>query len=195
MIPGLVAGDTLVLAPGEYPRLTIANLAGAPGRCVTITGPAGDRPAVIFGEIGNKTVEIIDSSYIVVTNLVIDGRGIPGAGAASRHPSHRSRRQPDHWRRRDPADRWHYDQDPDLEVDHPANYDPLSRHCALSRRFRRHRAVHRRIEREQSGHGPDRLRHADQAPDRASGAARHAGRSTSHHHQIQRVQEKRAPVT
>ena len=65
MISGLVPGDTLVLAPGEYPRITIANLAGAPGRCIKITGPAGDRPAVIFGQIGNRTVEIIDSSYIV----------------------------------------------------------------------------------------------------------------------------------
>src|ERR1700719_674173 len=35
MLPGLVPGDTLVLAAGEYPRLTIANLAGAPGRCIT----------------------------------------------------------------------------------------------------------------------------------------------------------------
>jgi hypothetical protein len=91
MIGGLVPGDTLVLTAGEYPRLTIANLAGAPGRCITITGPAGDRPAVIFGEIGNKTVEIIDSSYIVVSNLVIDGRGLPGADGikalASPHPA------------------------------------------------------------------------------------------------------------
>jgi hypothetical protein len=91
MLLGLLPGDTLVLAAGEYPRLAIANLAGAPGRCVTITGPAGDRPAVIFGEIGNRTVEIIDSSYIIVTNLVIDGRGLPGADGikalASPHPA------------------------------------------------------------------------------------------------------------
>ncbi len=79
MISGLVPGDTLVLAGGEYPRLAVANLAGAPGRCITITGQAGERPAVIFGEIGNRTVEIIDSSYIVIGNLVIDGRGLPGA--------------------------------------------------------------------------------------------------------------------
>src|SRR5437588_12920174 len=92
-IPGLMPGDTLVLAAGEYPRLTVANLAGAPGRCITITGPAGDRPAIIFGEIGHRTVEIIDSSYVVVSNLVIDGRGLPGRGrhqgpgvAASCHP-------------------------------------------------------------------------------------------------------------
>jgi len=66
MIGGLVPGDTLVLASGEYPRLIIANLAGVSGRCITITGPAGDRPAVILGEIGNRTVQIIDSSYIVI---------------------------------------------------------------------------------------------------------------------------------
>jgi hypothetical protein len=91
MIPDLAPGDTLVLTAGEYPRLTIANLAGAPGRCITITGPAGDRPAVIFGEIGNKTVEIIDASYIVVSNLVIDCRELPGADGikalASPHPA------------------------------------------------------------------------------------------------------------
>lgn len=91
MIGGLVPGDTLVLAAGEYPRLIIANLAAVPGRCITITGPAGDRPAVIFGEIGNRTVQIIDSSYIVITNLVIDGRGFPGAdgikAVASAHPA------------------------------------------------------------------------------------------------------------
>ncbi len=44
-----------------------------------------------FGETGNKTVEIIDSSYIVVSNLVIDGRGLPGADGikapASPHPA------------------------------------------------------------------------------------------------------------
>src|ERR1700719_4382862 len=91
MIGDLVPADTLVLAAGEYPRLTIANLAGVPGRCITITGPAGDRPAVIFGKIGNRTVEIIDSNYVVVSNLVIDGRGLPGAdgikAVASPHPA------------------------------------------------------------------------------------------------------------
>ena len=79
VIPGLVPGDTLLLSPGDYPRLIIANLKGGPGRCITITGLAGDRPAIIFGEIGHKTVEIIDSSYIVISNLVIDSRGLPGA--------------------------------------------------------------------------------------------------------------------
>jgi len=91
VIPGLLPGDTLLLAPGDYPRLTIANLKGAPGRCITIAGMPGDRPAIIFGEIGNKTVEIIDSSYVVVSHLVIDSRGLPGSDGvkapASPHPA------------------------------------------------------------------------------------------------------------
>jgi hypothetical protein len=40
MIGGLVSGDTLVLAAGEYPRLIIANLAGVPGRA----SPLRDQP-------------------------------------------------------------------------------------------------------------------------------------------------------
>ena len=78
-LSGLAPGDTLLLTPGNYPPLKIANLSGAPGRCITITGMAANRSAVVLGEIGNKTVEIIDSSYIVVSNLVIDSRGLPGA--------------------------------------------------------------------------------------------------------------------
>ena len=79
LLQSLVAGDTLLLAAGEYPRLSIAGLHGMPGRCIGIAGPAGPRRATIVGENGHRTVEIVDSSYIVVSNLVIDSRGIPGA--------------------------------------------------------------------------------------------------------------------
>jgi hypothetical protein len=90
MISGLTPGDTLLLVPGNYPPLKLATLRGTPGHCIIITGSTGDRPAVILGESGNKTVEIIDSSYIVIRNLVIDSRGLPGAdgikASASAHP-------------------------------------------------------------------------------------------------------------
>ena len=128
---------------GRVPRLTIANLAGEPGRCIAITAAAGDRPAIIFGQIGNRTVEIIDFELHRPPQSGNRRPWSPWRGrhqgpgvAASCHTSHRSRRQPDHWRRSDPADRWHYDQDPDLELGHPPKYDPFSRYCALSRRFR-----------------------------------------------------------
>jgi len=91
MVSRLAAGDTLLLTPGYYGPLKIANLRGAPGHCITITGQAGNRPAVILGETGNRTVEIIASSYIVIRNLVIDSRGLPGAdgikASASPHPA------------------------------------------------------------------------------------------------------------
>jgi Right handed beta helix region len=79
LMTGLGAGDTLVLEPGVYRRLTIADLNGSPGRCITITGPATGPRAVIDGEPGYNTVEIIDSSFLVVAKLIIDSRGIPGA--------------------------------------------------------------------------------------------------------------------
>jgi hypothetical protein len=79
LLPQLVSGDTLVLASGEYPRLRIANIQGAPGRCITVTGPTENGRAVVFGEVGYRTVEILDSSYVILSNLVIDSRSIPGA--------------------------------------------------------------------------------------------------------------------
>lgn len=79
LLARLAPGDTLLLAPGEYPRLRIAGLHGAPRRCITITGPAGPGRATIVGEIGHRTVEIVDASYVVVRNLVLDSRNIPGA--------------------------------------------------------------------------------------------------------------------
>jgi hypothetical protein len=79
LIAKLTGGQTLLLAPGEYPRLVIANVHGDPGRCITITGPTGTRQATVLGEIGNSTVEIINSSYVILRNLVIDSRGVPAA--------------------------------------------------------------------------------------------------------------------
>src|SRR6516225_7254730 len=80
LIPALQSGDTLLLAPGRYTRLTIANLNGEPGRCITISGPTAGPRAVIAGQAGHNTVEIVDSSYIVVANLTIDSLGTGGDG-------------------------------------------------------------------------------------------------------------------
>ena len=59
LLPTLRPGDTLLLAPGPYRLLTIARINGAPGRCITITGPATGPRAVIVGAIGSNTVEIV----------------------------------------------------------------------------------------------------------------------------------------
>ena len=88
LLPALQAGDTLLLASGRYPVLTIANLNGAPGRCITVTGPTAGPRAIINGRIGHSTVEIVDSSYIVVSNLTIDSRGIGGDGIKAPRARH-----------------------------------------------------------------------------------------------------------
>jgi hypothetical protein len=88
LVPVLQAGDTLQLAAGQYPRLTIANLNGEPGRCITVAGPAADPRAVIAGQGGHNTVEIINSSYIVISNLTIDSRGMGGDGIKAPRAEH-----------------------------------------------------------------------------------------------------------
>ena len=73
----LKPGDTLILKPGKYPPLYISGLNGRPDAWITITGPA-EASAVISCERGYNTIEILNSSYIAIENLRIDGRGIPG---------------------------------------------------------------------------------------------------------------------
>jgi len=88
LVPALQAGDTLLLTSGRYPRLTIANLNGEPGRCITVAGPAAGPRAVIAGQPGHNTVEIVDSSYIVVGNLTIDSLGMGGDGIKAPRAAH-----------------------------------------------------------------------------------------------------------
>ena len=83
LLARLTSGDTLLLKPGQYRRLRIANIAVQPGHCITITGPATGPRAVIVGEPGYRTVEILDSSYVVVSNLTIDARGILGGNGVT----------------------------------------------------------------------------------------------------------------
>ena len=88
LIGTLQAGDTLQLAAGRYRRLTIADLNGEPGRCITVTGPTAGPRAVIAGEILHSTVEIVSSSYIVLANLTIDSLGLGGDGIKAPRTAH-----------------------------------------------------------------------------------------------------------
>src|SRR5690348_13811871 len=81
----LQAGDTLALAPGNYPLLHISGLRGTSSECIFITGPASGTPAVIQGVAGNNTVEIASSSFLAIENLTIDSLGIDGAFGISAH--------------------------------------------------------------------------------------------------------------
>jgi hypothetical protein len=88
LVPALQAGDTLLLTSGRYPRLTIANLNGEPSRCITVTGSAAGPRPVIAGQTGHNTVEIVDSSYIAVSNLTIDSLGLGGDGIKAPRAAH-----------------------------------------------------------------------------------------------------------
>jgi hypothetical protein len=77
---GLVAGDTLVLAAGSYPDgLDLFDLAGTSALPITITGPASGT-ATFLGDTGvtRNTIEIRNSSYLVIKDLTIDGQDVAG---------------------------------------------------------------------------------------------------------------------
>lgn len=75
-LTGLQPGDTLVLAAGQYTRLTIDGINGTADAWITITGPTEGDPAVIVGESCCNTVQLYDSSYVAVKNLVVDAQGL-----------------------------------------------------------------------------------------------------------------------
>jgi hypothetical protein len=78
LLRSLKPGDTLSLAPGRYRALNLSNLNGTPEDWITVTGPSEGSPAMIEGEPERNTVEITDSSYLSIENLVINSRSIPG---------------------------------------------------------------------------------------------------------------------
>ncbi|MBX3590002.1 MAG: hypothetical protein KF755_03745 [Burkholderiaceae bacterium] len=93
-VRALVAGDTLVLAPGTYddpsdvPGLPLFDMNGTPTKPIVITGPeSGPRP-VLLGRSTHNTVRLSNASYVVVRNLEIDGRDLGGAGVATQGLTH-----------------------------------------------------------------------------------------------------------
>jgi len=79
VLRSLRPGETMLLAPGDYPPLKIVGLRGGRERCIAIAGPSQGPAAVIRGVPGSNTVDIVDASFLAIKNLVIDSRGIPGA--------------------------------------------------------------------------------------------------------------------
>jgi hypothetical protein len=89
LLGALQPGDRLVLAPGTYTRLTIDGIHGEPDAWITVTGPTEGDPAVVVGESCCNTVQLYDSSYVAITNLVIDAQGLyVDAVNAKDTPSH-----------------------------------------------------------------------------------------------------------
>ncbi len=82
ILPTLEAGDTLTLEAGTYTDLlNVTDLSGTPSDWITITGPASGDPAVFVADPGPccNTVEIRNSSYVVIRSITIDGNMVDGA--------------------------------------------------------------------------------------------------------------------
>lgn len=74
----LQPGDTLALESGVYrDGLPIHDLAGLPDARIHIAGPEYGEPAVFHGRRGHNVISIVDSSWITIRNVEIDGRGLP----------------------------------------------------------------------------------------------------------------------
>ncbi|HWB73673.1 MAG TPA: hypothetical protein VG755_01935 [Nannocystaceae bacterium] len=84
----LQPGDTLVLAPGEYPRITIDGLNGTADAWITIAGQT-DGSAIVTSDSCCNTVQIYGSSYVAIRDLVVDVQGLEvDAINAKDTPSH-----------------------------------------------------------------------------------------------------------
>ena len=82
-------GDTLMLAAGAYrDGLPVRNLSGEPGRPITISGPRRGAPATFIAREGHNTVSIVDSRYVVIRNLVLEGRNLPVDAVKAEGHSH-----------------------------------------------------------------------------------------------------------
>ena len=77
----LEPGAYLRLLPGEYKNgLPIHYLRGAAQAPITISGPKKGSRAVFMARPRHNTISIINSSYVVIRNLDLDGRHLPVDG-------------------------------------------------------------------------------------------------------------------
>jgi hypothetical protein len=82
-------GDTLELMPGEYRNgLPIHGINGRPGQRITIAGPASGPRPVFMARSGANTVSIVDSSYITIRNLELDGLNMAGDAVKAEGHAH-----------------------------------------------------------------------------------------------------------
>ena len=85
----LRAGDTLVLSAGEYREgLPLQNVAGERDQPITIVGPEHGPAAIFRARTGRNTISIVDSSYVVIKNLVLEGDNLPVDAVKAERQSH-----------------------------------------------------------------------------------------------------------
>ncbi len=77
----LEPGAYLRLLPGEYKNgLPIQYLRGNAQAPITISGPERGPRAVFVARRGHNTISIVNSSYVAIRNLDLDGRHLPVDG-------------------------------------------------------------------------------------------------------------------
>jgi len=81
VLPALEAGDTLALEGGDYRAgLPIHDLQGTEAEPIHIAGPEFGEPAVFHGRRGHNVVSIVDSAWVAIRSIEIDGGGLPVDG-------------------------------------------------------------------------------------------------------------------
>jgi hypothetical protein len=94
LLRSLVAGDTLILEPGNYddpsdgPGLPIFNMNGTATQPITIMGQEGQPRPVLLGRSTHNTVRFSDASYVVIKHIEIDGRDLGGDGVNAQGNAH-----------------------------------------------------------------------------------------------------------
>jgi hypothetical protein len=76
LVAGLKPGDTLNLAAGTYPLLSLRDLNGTAAAWITIQGPASGAPATVTVNPANPAccnlVQLGNTSYVAIRNLRVD---------------------------------------------------------------------------------------------------------------------------
>lgn len=82
LVRRLKPGDHLQLLPGEYRHgLPLVRITGTADRPVVIAGTAGGKLRPVFvARPGHNTVSIVNSAYVMIRHLELDGRNLPVDG-------------------------------------------------------------------------------------------------------------------
>ena len=81
LLKALKPGDHLQLAPGDYKEgLPVHHLHGTPDAQITISGSNEKNRAIFLARPDHNTISILNSSYIVLRDLDIEGNNLPVDG-------------------------------------------------------------------------------------------------------------------
>jgi hypothetical protein len=78
LVAKLQPGDRLLLAAGAYLNgLRLHEMHGSEEASIEISGPTSGPPATFVARENHNTVSIKNSSYLIISNLILDGRNRP----------------------------------------------------------------------------------------------------------------------